>query len=77
MAIDVTEKAAVLSLQARLEQLEAAITEGHAILDRMQSREGAPAEASEGALNCVDRCQEAMGALNARLERVASLVGAL
>ena len=68
-----------LSLQARLEQLEAAITEGHAIVDRISAGRD-PSETqptAEGATPCADRCQGGMNELNQRLTSIANQLGTL
>ena len=68
-----------LSLQARLERLEAAIVEGHAILSRVSAGRDAVEKApvAEGATACAVRCQVDMHELNQRLTGVAELIGAL
>jgi len=68
----------VLSLQARLDQIEAGIDAAHAKVDGMQPRtsgEGTPA--TEGALDAAKRCQSKLEELNQRLINVVELVGSL
>ena len=69
----------VLSLAARLDQLEAAVLEAHSILDRIASRteEEAKDPRGEGAMACINRCQDRMAELNKRLADTANRVGSL
>ncbi len=69
-----------LSLQARLEQIEAGLNEAHVQVKRMQ----APEEQKEpevpvvqGALACADRCMERVSRLVSRLTTLADEIGTL
>jgi hypothetical protein len=68
----------VLSLQARLDQIEAGIDAAHSKLDGVASREGPPEEAPrEGAQAAAQRCQHKLEELNQRLINISELVGTL
>ena len=72
-------KAEVLSLQARLEQIEAYIESAHTHVDKMLPRAGIEpgAEPSASAQDTASRCQRKLEELNQRLINVTELVGAL
>lgn len=72
-------KAEVLSLQARLEQIEAGIEAAHVQIDKMCSRPGEEQTppVSGSAQDTAQRCQRELEELNHRLINVTELVGAL
>ena len=78
VAVKAPVGADVLSLQARLDQIEAGIDAAHGKVDGMQPRtsgEGQPA--AEGAQDAAKRCQRKLEELNQRLIDAVELVGAL
>lgn len=80
MDVTTTEKAAeILSLQARIEQCEAAIDMGHSIISKVQPVDDSSEKTPEvgGAIAAIDRCIRRMSDLNDRLSAVAEKVGAL
>ncbi len=66
-----------LNLQARAEQLEAVIEEGHKIVDRMLPEPATQTETAGGAVGALIRCQENADRLNDRLRSLADQVGTL
>ena len=75
----VAGKTEMLSLQARIEQCEAAIQTAHSTLNRIESIDQGTEKTPEvaGAVAAIDRCNHQMADLNARLSAVAEKVGAL
>ena len=69
----------VLSLQARLEQMEAAITECHMLVSEMrpEAPDAAVATPSPGAENTANRCMDSLLQLLRRLRELHVHVGAL
>ena len=67
-----------LSLQARLDQIEAGVDTAHKELDRIQPRDdGEDLPVPAGAQAAAARCQQKLAALNQRLINVGDLVGSL
>ena len=66
-----------LSLQAHLDQIEAAIDVAHRYIDDIHPRAGDRAETApaDGAQAAAQRCQGKLGELNQRLTSVSQLVG--
>lgn len=68
-----------VTLQQQFEQLEAAISEGHGILNRIQgtpvSEDGKATATEVGGLASSQRCQSSMQDLLRRLNEVANVVG--
>ena len=68
-----------VGLQAKFDQMEAALEDAHRHVDRMVPREGDGEEttAESGAEAAAGRCGELLQQLNTRLDAIAERVGAL
>ena len=73
------EGAAILSLQSRIEQCEAAIESALVTLQGIEPTDAKSEEApkSTGAMAAIDRCISEMAVLNSRLSTLAEKVGTL
>ncbi len=69
----------ILSIQQRLEQIEAAISEANSICSRVMSfdEQAEKDPVPEGALDAADRCINRLQLLNERLVTIADRVGHL
>ena len=69
----------VISIEQRLEQIEAAINNAHATCNNIRAPDSdqSAQERPSGALSAADHCIDELARLNERLSGIAGLVGAL